>query len=140
MMEVKTYRIRLKTKGNCDLLDLTSEVQGHLKKSGLKDGTANVFAVGSTAGISTIEYEPGLVADMRNLFDRIAPQGAEYQHELRWHDGNGHSHVRATLMGPNLSVPFERGELLLGTWQQIVYHDFDARARTREVVVQLMGI
>lgn len=139
-MQVKTSRIKVRTEGNADIIDITGKVQERLQASGLKEGTATVFVVGSTGGLSTVEYEPGLVTDLRSLFDRIAPQGIEYEHELRWQDGNGHSHVRATLLGPSLSVPFEGGALILGTWQQIVFIDFDVRARSRELVTQFFGV
>ena len=139
-LDVKTSRVRLKTKGDADIIDITEKVQANLEKSGLKEGTATVFVIGSTGGLSTVEYEPGLVADLKGLFDRVAPQGMEYQHELAWNDGNGHSHVRATLLGPSLSVPFEKGQLILGTWQQIIFIDFDNRARSRELVTQFTGL
>lgn len=140
MMQVKTSRINVRSDGHTDLIDITDKVRQNLERTGLKEGTATVFVVGSTGGLSTVEYEPGLVEDMKGLFERIAPEGIEYGHELRWHDGNGHSHVRATLLGPSLSVPFEGGELILGTWQQIVFIDFDARPRSRELVTQFTGV
>ena len=139
-MDIRTFRLRVRTKGNADVIDITEEVQEHLRQSGLQEGTATVFVVGSTGGLSTVEYEPGLVADLKTLFERLAPQGIEYQHELRWHDGNGHSHVRATLLGPSLSIPFQDSELILGTWQQIVFIDFDVRPRAREIVAQYTGV
>ena len=108
-------------------------------RHGFVHGQALVFVPGSTAGVTTIEFEEGLLEDFPALFDRIAPRGAGYQHEARWHDGNGHSHVRASLLGPSLTVPFSDGRLLLGTWQQVVLVDFDVRPRRREVIVQLTG-
>ena len=139
-MKVQTSKVRVKTKGNTDIINITERVQENLEKSGLTEGTATVFVIGSTGGLSTVEYEPGLVADLKGLFDRVAPQGMEYHHEEAWHDGNGHSHVRATLLGPSLSVPFQKGELMLGTWQRIVFIDFDNRPRSRDLVTQYQGV
>ncbi|MDI6768994.1 MAG: secondary thiamine-phosphate synthase enzyme YjbQ [Anaerolineales bacterium] len=138
-MAVKTTSISISTRGNADVQDITGEVAEAVTQSGLKSGIVTVFCPSSTSGVTTIEYEPGAVADLRRLFDEIIPQGRAYAHEAAWHDGNGHSHVRATLLGPSLSVPFVAGRLTLGTWQQIVYLDFDVRPRRRELVVQVMG-
>jgi secondary thiamine-phosphate synthase enzyme len=134
-----TDRIRVSTRGDDHMLDLTGEVQAVVARHGLSRGQALVFVTGSTAGVTTIEFEPGLLEDLPAAFERIAPRGAEYQHEEAWHDGNGHSHVRASLLGPSLTVPFEDGRLLVGAWQQIVLVDFDNRPRQREIVVQLSG-
>jgi secondary thiamine-phosphate synthase enzyme len=134
-----TDSLQVRTKGNDDIVDLTERVQGLVAKHGYQEGHALVFVAGSTAGLTTIEYEPGLVEDLPAAFERIAPRGIAYRHEERWHDGNGHSHVRASLLGPSLIVPFREGRLLLGTWQQIVLVDFDTRARERSVVVQISG-
>ncbi|MBI4563340.1 MAG: YjbQ family protein [Planctomycetes bacterium] len=131
--------ILLRTRGHTDIRDLTSQIQAVVDRSGLRRGIATVFVTGSTAGVTTVEFEPGLVADLKTAFERIAPEAAEYKHHERWGDDNGHSHVRASLLGPSLVVPFESGKLLLGTWQQIVVADFDTRARDREIVVQVMG-
>lgn len=136
---VVTDTIRLDTKGNCDIKDLTREVEARVSRSKLKNGIVTVFATGSTGAITTVEYEPGLVRDIGEMLDRIVPRGVEYHHDMRWHDGNGHSHVRASLMGPSLTVPFVDGRLKLGTWQQIIFLDFDNRPRSREIVVQVMG-
>ncbi len=136
---VKTCRLQVSTRGEGHTLDLTPEVADAVGQSGLRDGTYTVFCPGSTGGITTIEFEDGVVHDLQACFERIAPQGMTYRHELRWHDGNGHSHVRAALLGPSLVVPFAGGKLLLGTWQQIVFVDFDNRARRREIVLQFMG-
>ncbi len=136
---VETKRIRLQSKGNCDIIDITAEVERDVAASSMDSGTATLFVVGSTAGLTTVEYEPGLVADLKSLFDRIVSPSIVYQHDERWHDGNGHSHVRASLLGPSLVVPFAGKRLTLGTWQQIVFIDFDIRPRSREIVVQLMG-
>ncbi|MDP2953265.1 MAG: secondary thiamine-phosphate synthase enzyme YjbQ [Chloroflexota bacterium] len=136
---VKTSQLRLRSKGNHDVMDITPQVTKAVKDSGLKAGIATVFVSGSTAGVTTVEYEPGLVADLEAMFEKIAPAGVEYRHNLRWGDGNGHAHLRASLLGPSLTVPFAEGELSLGTWQQIVVIDFDIRPRSREVVLQVMG-
>lgn len=136
---IVTRRIGLKTQGNCHIVDITRQVAQEVAGSGLKDGTVTVFVTGSTGGVTTVEYESGLISDLRDLFDRLAPPNISYQHDLRWGDGNGHSHVRASLVGPSLTVPFVDQKLTLGTWQQIVFIDFDNRPRSRELVLQLMG-
>ncbi len=137
---VTTEKIKISTKGNCDIIDITSEVRNAVGKSGLNDGTVTVFNVGSTAAISTIEYEPGLVNyDINEAYEKIAPQNGHYEHEKTWHDDNGHAHVRATMLGPSLTVPIVKGDLTLGTWQQIVLIDFDTRRRERTVICQIMG-
>jgi len=136
---VITKRIELHTKGNCHIVDITGQVSEEVLRSGLKDGIVTVFVPGSTAGVTTVEYEPGLVSDLQRLFDRVAPADINYRHNLRWGDGNGHSHVRASLLGPSLTVPFAGKRLTLGTWQQIVFIDFDIRPRRRELVLQIMG-
>jgi len=136
---VITRNIRIQTRGDGDVLDITRAVQECISEASLKRGTVTVFVQGSTAALTTIEYEPGLISDLRELFERIAPGNLNYQHDQRWHDGNGHSHVRASLLGPSLTIPFADGFMTLGTWQQIVVVDFDNRPRHREVVVQLMG-
>ena len=136
---VVTKRIGLKTKGNCHILDITRQVAQEVAGSSLKDGTVTVFVTGSTGGVTTVEYESGLLSDLRDLFDRVAPSNIHYQHDLRWGDGNGHAHVRASLLGASLTVPFVDKRLTLGTWQQIIFIDFDNRPRSRELVLQLMG-
>ena len=136
---VMTQTIQLRTRGDGDVHDITRQVAGAVQASDLKDGIVTVFVRGSTGAVSTVEYEPGLVADLGDYFDRAVPPDIPYQHDRRWHDGNGHSHVRATLLGPSLTVPFVDGRLTLGTWQQIVFLDFDVRPRSRELVVQVMG-
>lgn len=138
-LAVVTDAISVSTRGDSEIQDLTAKVQALLKRHGFRQGQALVFVAGSTAGLTTIEFEPGLLEDLPAAFERIAPRGLAYKHEERWHDGNGHSHVRASLLGPSLTVPFRDGKLLLGTWQQIVLVDFDNRPRNREVVVQLSG-
>ncbi len=136
---VVTRRISLSTRGDGHTVDITGEVESAVREAGVGSGVVTLFAVGSTAGLTTIEFEPGAVSDLGRVFEKIAPRDAEYQHELRWHDDNGHSHVRAALLGPSLSVPFVSGRLVLGTWQQIVLIDFDTRPRRREVVAQIIG-
>ena len=138
-MNLVTDTFRIQTRGDDHILDVTERVQELLARHGFEEGQALVFVAGSTAGITTIEYEPGLLEDIPAAFEKIAPKGAAYRHEEAWHDGNGHSHVRASLLGPSLTVPFRKGKLLLGTWQQIVVIDFDNRPRQRDVVVQLTG-
>jgi secondary thiamine-phosphate synthase enzyme len=137
---VKTQEIRIKTKGNCDIVNVTEQVCSAVAQSRIKDGIVTLFNVGSTAGITTTEFEPGLVNyDIATAFEKIAPENARYEHEETWHDDNGHSHVRASLLGPSLSVPVVDGRLTLGTWQQIILVDFDTRSRTRTVVCQIIG-
>lgn len=136
---VSTQTSRIQTQGNCDIVDITDRVARAIRESGLSAGTVTVFAAHSTCGISTIEYEPGLVSDLKEMFDRIAPQGIPYGHDQRWGDGNGHSHVRASLLGGSLVIPFLNSRPILGTWQQVILIDFDNRARTREIVFQIMG-
>ena len=137
---VKTEKIKLATKGNCDVVNITDQVGEVIAKSGIGEGTLTIFNVGSTAGITTTEYEPGLVNyDIKAAFEKIAPENAKYEHEETWHDDNGHAHVRASLLGPSLSVPVVDGRLILGTWQQIILVDFDTRPRTRTIICQIIG-
>jgi len=137
---VGTKKIKVKTKGNCDVVDITGQVSKAVGQSGTTEGTVTLFNVGSTAGITTTEYEPGLVNyDIAAAFEKFAPQNARYEHEETWHDDNGHSHVRASLLGPSLSVPVIDGQLTLGTWQQIILVDFDTRPRTRTIICQIIG-
>ena len=138
-MAVVTKTIRLTTQGNSDVVDITREVEGCVAESGISSGIATVFVPGSTAGVTTIEYESGAVRDLREAWDRLAPEGIHYHHNARWGDGNGHSHVRAAIQGASLTVPFTSSELLLGTWQQVVLVDFDNRSRSREIIVQIIG-
>jgi len=138
-MAVITKQIQLNTRGDTDIIDITNQVSDYVGSSGLKHGIVTVFVPGSTAGLTTIEYEPGLIKDLKRLFEEIAPKKKEYNHNLRWHDGNGYSHVRAALLGPSLNVPFSDKMLHLGTWQQIVLIDFDNRPRSRQVIVQIIG-
>jgi secondary thiamine-phosphate synthase enzyme len=136
---VHTSTIELSTQGDAQIIDVTARVMDIVTDSGLSSGIGCVFVPGATGAVTTIEYEPGCIADLQRLLDRLAPPGRDYAHEQRWHDGNGHSHLRAALLGPSLSFPFNERELMLGTWQQIVVIDFDNRPRTRRVIVQLVG-
>lgn len=136
---VVTRKIGIRTSGECDLIDITAQVMREVLDSGVNAGTVTLFISGSTAGVSTIEYESGLVSDFQGMWDRTVPRNIPYQHDRRWGDGNGHSHVRASLLGPSLVVPFTDKTLHLGTWQQIVVADFDNRPRSREIVLQIMG-
>ena len=138
-LSVFTKRIGLSTQGENDIVDITGEVQEAVEESGLDDGAALVFVPGSTAAVTTIEYEPGLAQDFPDMLDRIAPKSVNYEHQKAWHDGNGRSHVKASLVGPSLSVPFEEGSLILGTWQQIILVELDIKPRRREVVIQVTG-
>ena len=138
-MTVTSRTIRLSTKGNCDIVDITSQVAQEVSDSGISNGTATIFITGSTAGVTTIEFEPGLVADLKDMWDRVIPQNIPYQHDRAWGDGNGHSHVRASLLSASLTVPFMNKRLTLGTWQQIVLLDFDNRPRSREIIIQVIG-
>lgn len=138
-MRVIERNVKLQTRGEGDLLDVTGRVQDAVSESGLRNGIVVVFVAGSTGALTTIEFEPGLMQDFPDALQRIAPREIEYEHERRWHDGNGHSHVRASLIGPSLTVPFRDAKLTLGTWQQIVFVELDVRARSRELILQLMG-
>lgn len=138
-MKIITEYITVSTRGHSDIIDLTEAAQEKLTASGLRAGTVAFFASGATAGITTIEYEPGLLKDVPEMFEKIAPQHDRYHHNDTWHDGNGASHVRAALQGPSLVVPFADGRMLLGVWQQVVLIDFDFRARERKIVMQIMG-
>ncbi len=140
-MNVDTQTIELQTKGNCAVVNLSPLIDACVGKSSIKAGTVTVFVIGSTAAITTTEYEPGLARhDLAALFERIAPQKERYEHEETWNDDNGHSHCRATLLGPGITVPLVDGRLTLGTWQQIILIDFDTRPRDRKIVLQFMGM
>lgn len=136
---VVTKRIRFETSGDADVIDITGEVGRAIADSGLENGTVTVFSPSATSALTTIEFESGCVRDLQRLFDEIAAPDRHYAHNARWGDGNGHSHVRAALLGPSLTVPFVEGQLTLGTWQQIIFVDFDNRSRRRELVAQVMG-
>jgi secondary thiamine-phosphate synthase enzyme len=136
---VRSHTLAISTRGQGDAHDLTGRVADAVTRSGVRAGIATAFVVGSTAAITTIEFEPGAVADFNRLFETLAPRDADYRHHLRWGDDNGSSHARAALLGPSLTVPIVDGALVLGTWQQIMLLEFDTRPRKREVVVQMMG-
>jgi secondary thiamine-phosphate synthase enzyme len=136
---VISEHMQIGTQGNGQVLDITDEVRRKVAGCGLENGIVTIFSPSSTSALTTIEYESGAVHDLQALFDRIVPPDIDYQHNLRWGDGNGHSHVRHALLGPSLTVPFVAGRLTLGTWQQIVLVDFDVRGRSRSLVVQIMG-
>jgi secondary thiamine-phosphate synthase enzyme len=136
---IKTERISVSSKGHGDVIDITGKVSEIVGKSKAKNGSAVLFVNGSTASVSTIEHEPNLVKDVKRVLEKIAPYGDDYEHHKTWGDDNGAAHVRSTLLGPGITVPFEKGKLLLGTWQQVAVLDFDTRPRTREVIVQVIG-
>ena len=136
---IKTETISLSTKGHCDIIDITPQVEHQLAESNIDSGIVTVFVTGSTAGLTTIEYEPGLISDIKEMWQRLAPENIPYGHDRAWGDGNGHSHIRASLLGASLVVPFSHKRLALGTWQQIVLLDFDNRPRSRQLLVQIMG-
>jgi len=138
-MPVKTGTITLNTRGDTDIQDITKELERLVLESKLKTGTVTIFCPSSTSGLTTVEFEPGAVTDLKHMFEELIPSGREYAHNATWDDGNGHSHMRATLLGPALTIPFVEKTLTLGTWQQVVYVDFDIRPRRRELVVQMMG-
>lgn len=138
-MAVKTYDFHLNTKGFGDIIDVTERVADFVKKSTLSNGTATIFIPGSTAGVTTVEYESGLLSDLKAALDRWVPTDVEYAHDARWGDGNGFSHVRSSLIKASLTIPFTGSQLMVGTWQQIVVVDFDNRSRKRRVIVQVMG-
>jgi len=132
-------KISLQTKGHCDIIDITRQVEQQVAETNVNNGAVTIFVSGSTAGITTIEFEPGLITDLQEMWQRIAPENVPYHHDRRWGDGNGYSHVRASLLGASLVVPFSDKRLALGTWQQIVLVDFDNRPRSRQLILQIMG-
>ena len=136
---VVTKKISLQSKGHCDIIDITPQVGQQVAEAGINDGTVTLFVTGSTAGISTIEFESGLLADFQSMWERTIPKGIPYNHDRAWGEGNGYSHVRASLLGTSLVIPFNDKRLALGTWQQIVLVDFDNRPRSRQVILQVMG-
>jgi secondary thiamine-phosphate synthase enzyme len=138
-MRVLNAIITEKTAGFCDIIDITAKVREHLEKESIQNGLATLFVSGSTAALTTIEHEPGLIQDLKEFVEKIVPSDRRYHHDDRWGDDNGFSHLRASLFGPSLAIPIEHGQLRLGTWQQIVLLDLDNRARTREITVQFMG-
>ena len=136
---VITREISLRTQGECDILDITPQVADEVSYSGIENGTVTVFVAGSTAGVTTVEFEPGLISDLQSMWQKLVPKGIPYDHDRRWGDGNGYSHVRASLLGGSLVVPFNNKKLMLGTWQQIVIVDFDNRPRSRKIILQIIG-
>lgn len=138
-MQLKTITFSVNSKGHTDIIDITDEVQSRLKESGLRNGNVLVFAPGATAGITTIEYEPGLLKDYPDFFERLIPSNTKYNHDETWHDANGYAHVRASLQGSSITIPFTDSKMMLGTWQQIVLIDFDNRQRTRKIITQFIG-
>jgi secondary thiamine-phosphate synthase enzyme len=139
-LTIETFSFTLISKGNCDIIDITNKVQEIISGNNFIEGSALIFVPGSTAGITSIEYEPGLLKDYPEFFDRIIPQNKNYHHDNTWHDGNGHSHIRASLQGASFTVPFKNKSLILGNWQQIIFVDFDNRSRNRKIIVQLTGL
>jgi secondary thiamine-phosphate synthase enzyme len=138
-LSVETKEITFITKGNCDVIDITSQVSEEIRQAKANDGIITIFVPGSTGGLTTIEYESGLISDIKEAMERIAPQGIEYKHNLKWKDGNGHSHIRASIVGPSITIPFVKKKLLLGTWQQVIFLDFDNCSRNRRLVLQIIG-
>lgn len=138
-MAVITRKADLSSRREGEIIDITPEIAEAVGSTGLRNGTVTVFVQGSTGAITTMEYEPGLVRDLPDALERVAPSGATYRHEERWHDGNGHSHVRASLLGPGITIPFVEGKLTLGTWQQVVFMELDVRGRSRELIFQIIG-
>ena len=134
-----TKKISLQTKGQCDIVDITPQMEREVTATGINSGIVTLFVTGSTAGITTIEFEPGLEKDIPTLMEKLIPSGVDYEHDKTWHDGNGFSHLRAALIGPDITVPFIDGDLLLGIWQQVVFLEFDNRARSRRVILQIIG-
>ncbi len=131
--------MKISTSGNSEVVDITGEIAEKIRQSGLHDGIVTVFVSGSTASVTTTEFEPGLRKDIPEMLERLAPADVRYHHDDTWGDGNGHAHVRASFLGPSLTVPFSDGKMLLGTWQQVVLIDFDNRSRHRDIVIQLLG-
>lgn len=139
-MKTKMQSIKIKTTAATDILDITNEVASFTSKSGIKEGLITISVAGSTASISTIEYESGVIEDLKKAIERIAPRDISYAHDSRWGDGNGYAHVRAALMKPSITIPVHEGEPMFGTWQQVVLMDFDNRPRSRDVILQIIGL
>ena len=138
-MSVVTKELQFDTRGEVEMVDITEKVNSKLRESGIEDGTVTIFVPGATGAVTTIEYEPGLLDDFPDALERLFPKGIDYEHELRWHDGNGHSHVRASFLGPSLTVPFGNKKMLLGTWQQVVFIELDNKRRSRRIILQILG-
>ncbi len=138
-MSVVTKELHFDTRGEVDIRDITEKVNRALRESEIEDGIVTIFVPGATGAVTTIEYEPGLLQDLPAALERLFPKGIEYEHEYRWHDGNGHSHVRASFLGPSLTVPFRNKTLMLGTWQQVVFVELDNKKRSRRIILQIIG-
>jgi secondary thiamine-phosphate synthase enzyme len=138
-MAVESKSFQVKTAGYCDCIDITDKVHEAIVESGIESGIATVFICGSTAGVTTMEYEQGAIADLKRAIEQLVPESDDYQHNLKWHDGNGFSHIRSALLKTSLTIPFSQSKMLLGSWQQIVLLDFDNRSRNRKVIVQVLG-
>jgi secondary thiamine-phosphate synthase enzyme len=138
-MSVETEELHFDTQGEVAIIDITEKINAKLRESGIEDGIVTVFVPGATGAITTIEYEPGLLRDLPNALERLFPKGIGYEHEYRWHDGNGHSHIRASFLGPSLTVPFRAKKLMLGTWQQVVFIELDNKRRSRRIILQITG-
>jgi secondary thiamine-phosphate synthase enzyme len=138
-MSVVTKELHFSTRGEVEIVDITEKVNSALRESAIKKGIVTIFVPGATGAITTIEYEPGLLSDLPTALERLFPKGIEYGHELRWHDGNGHSHIRASFLGPSLTVPFNDQTMMLGTWQQVVFVELDNKRRSRRIILQILG-
>ncbi|RCV62813.1 thiamine phosphate synthase YjbQ, UPF0047 family [Methanophagales archaeon] len=138
-MSVETKELHFDTQGEVEIINITGKVNGKLRESAIEDGIVTVFVPGATGAITTIEYEPGLLQDLPTALERLFPKGIGYEHEYRWHDGNGHSHVRASFLGPSLTVPFRAKKLMLGTWQQVIFIELDNKRRSRRIILQIIG-
>jgi len=138
-MSVVTEELHFDTKGEVEIVDITDKVNSKLRESSIENGIVTIFVPGSTGAVTTIEYEPGLLQDLPAALERLFPKGIDYAHELRWHDGNGHSHIRASFLGPSLTVPFRNNKMLLGTWQQVVFVELDNKRRSRGIILQIVG-
>jgi secondary thiamine-phosphate synthase enzyme len=138
-MSVVTKELAFQTRGEVELVDLTEQINGALRETDIEAGIVTIFVPGATGAVTTIEYEPGLLQDLPDALERLFPKAIGYQHELRWHDGNGHSHIRAAFLGPSLTVPFKDQSMVLGTWQQVVFVELDVRRRSRRVILQIVG-
>ena len=138
-MSVVTKELHFSTRGEVEIVDITEKVNSALRESAIKEGIVTIFVPGATGAITTIEYEPGLLSDLPRALERLFPRGIEYEHELRWHDGNGHSHIRASFLGPSLTVPFKDQTMMLGTWQQVIFVELDNKRRSRRIILQILG-
>ncbi|MBN1762964.1 MAG: YjbQ family protein [Methanomicrobia archaeon] len=138
-MSVVTKELQFSTRGEVEIVDITEKVNGALRDSAITDGIVTIFVPGATGAVTTIEYEPGLLSDLPTALERLFPKGIEYEHEYRWHDGNGHSHIRASFLGPSLTVPFKDQTMMLGTWQQVVFVELDNKRRSRRIILQILG-